>query len=41
MGTLIATVAHTYQIEGDDEIIRIISARFANRREKELYADTL
>lgn len=31
--TLIATVAHTYQIEGADEIIRIISARFANRRE--------
>jgi uncharacterized DUF497 family protein len=35
-GTLIVTVVHTYQT---DDLIRIIAARFANREERELYAE--
>ena len=34
-GTLIVTVVHTYKT---DDLVRIISARFANREERELYA---
>jgi uncharacterized DUF497 family protein len=37
---IILVVVHTYRIEGSDEIIRIISARPATRRERKLYAET-
>ena len=35
---VIVVVVHTYHTEGDEEVIRIISARRATRRERELYA---
>jgi uncharacterized DUF497 family protein len=40
-GALIVTVVHTYRTEGIEEIIRIISARFATARKKSLYVETL
>jgi uncharacterized DUF497 family protein len=36
----ILTVAHTAQASGDDEVIRIISARRATRGERKLYEET-
>jgi uncharacterized protein len=38
---VIVVVAHTYRVEGSEEIIRIISARRATRRERELYAQAI
>ena len=38
---IILVVVHTYRMEGSDELIRIISARPAIRRERKLYAETL
>jgi uncharacterized protein len=40
-GALIVTVVHTYRTEGVEEIIRIISARFATTRERIQYVETL
>jgi uncharacterized DUF497 family protein len=34
---LLLLVAHTVQYDGDDEVIRIISARRANRKERKRY----
>jgi len=36
-GLLLLLVAHTVRFEGDDEVIRIISARRADRRERKRY----
>jgi uncharacterized DUF497 family protein len=36
-GLVILLVAHTYQDEGGEEVIRIISARKATPREREFY----
>jgi uncharacterized DUF497 family protein len=36
-GTLLLLVAHTVEEHGANEVVRIISARRANRREKERY----
>src|SRR5437879_643862 len=36
-----AVVVHTYREEGSDELIRIISARGATRKEKKLYVETI
>jgi len=38
---IILTVAHTYRVEGSDEVIRIISARRATRRERRLYVQAI
>ena len=38
---IILVVVHTYGAEGSDEIIRIISARPATRRERKLYAQAV
>ena len=37
--TLLLLVAHTVREEGSDEIIRIISARRANRKERDRYEE--
>ncbi|MCS3903574.1 uncharacterized DUF497 family protein [Methylohalomonas lacus] len=36
-GLIVLLVAHTYQDEEDDEVIRIISARKATARERRIY----
>jgi uncharacterized DUF497 family protein len=36
-GEVVLVVAHTYRQQGDDEIIRIISARKATRHERRHY----
>jgi uncharacterized DUF497 family protein len=36
-GVLLLLVAHTVRSEGEDEVIRIISARRADRKEKQRY----
>ncbi len=36
-GTVVLVVAHTVREENDEEVIRIISARKASRRERERY----
>jgi hypothetical protein len=36
-GVIVLLVAHTEEDDGDDEIIRIISARVAGRRERQQY----
>lgn len=36
-GVVVLLVAHTEDEDGDDEIVRIISARAADRRERERY----
>ena len=36
-GVVILLVAHTYQDEGGEEVIRILSARKATPREREFY----
>jgi uncharacterized DUF497 family protein len=38
---VILVVVHTYKAEGSDEVIRIISARPATRRERRLYAQAI
>jgi uncharacterized DUF497 family protein len=38
---IILVVVHTYRAEGTDEVIRIISARPATRRERKLYAQAI
>jgi uncharacterized DUF497 family protein len=38
---IILVVVHTYRMEDSDEVIRIISARPATRRERRLYAQTI
>jgi uncharacterized DUF497 family protein len=40
-GVLLLLVAHTFGEEGGDEIIRIISARRADRKERKLYEDSV
>jgi hypothetical protein len=40
-GTIVLVVVHTYREEGSDEVIRIISARSAARRERRLYAQAI
>jgi len=37
-GSVVLLVAHTYVDEGDEETIRIISARKATARERKIYA---
>jgi hypothetical protein len=37
-GSVVLLVAHTYLDEGDEEIIRVISARKATARERKIYA---
>jgi|SRR5580658_2879416 uncharacterized DUF497 family protein len=36
-GVLLLVVAHTEDEDGDDELVRIISARFASRQERRRY----
>ncbi len=36
-GLLLLLVAHTYRDEGGDEVIRIVSARRATKRERQAY----
>ena len=36
-GVVVLLVAHTYREEGDDEVIRIISARKATNHERQCY----
>jgi len=38
---IVLVVVHTYWQEGSDEVIRIISARRATRKERENYAKTI
>ncbi|MGA2326166.1 MAG: BrnT family toxin [Bryobacteraceae bacterium] len=38
-GAVVLLVAHTYMVEGDEEVIRIISARKATARERKVYAE--
>jgi hypothetical protein len=38
---IILVVVHTYREEASDELIRIISARPATRRERKLYAQAI
>ncbi len=38
---IVLVVVHTYRMEKADEVIRIISARPATRRERKLYAETV
>jgi uncharacterized DUF497 family protein len=38
---IILVVVHTYREEVSDEVVRIISARPATRRERKLYAQTI
>lgn len=40
-GIVTIVVVHTYEEQGSDELIRIISARKASRRERELYGKAL
>jgi uncharacterized protein len=39
-GIVVLLVAHTYRQEDDDEIVRIISARRATRKERNRYEQT-
>ena len=38
---IVLVVVHTYREEVPDEVVRIISARPATRRERKLYAQTI
>jgi uncharacterized DUF497 family protein len=38
---IVLVVVHTYRLEGSDEVVRIISARPATRRERRLYAQAI
>ena len=40
-GIIVLVVVHTYREEDSEEVIRIISARRATRRERELYAQAI
>ena len=39
-GVMLLLVAHTVREEGDDEVVRLISARQATRKERILYDET-
>jgi|SRR2546427_1789795 len=39
-GVIVMLVAHSVEVEGDEEPIRIISARKATPREREIYAQS-
>jgi uncharacterized DUF497 family protein len=39
--TIVLVVVHTYREEASDEVIRIVSARRATRRERKLYAQAI
>ncbi len=39
-GVVLLVVAHTVREEGEDEVIRLISARRATRKERNRYAET-
>jgi hypothetical protein len=39
-GVVVLLVVHSIEVEGDEEIIRIISARKATPREREIYAQS-
>ena len=39
-GVIVMLVAHSVEVEGDEETIRIISARKATPREREIYAQS-
>lgn len=39
-GAVVLLVAHSVEVEGEEEIIRIISARKATPREREIYAQS-
>ena len=39
-GVIVMLVAHSIEVEGDEETIRIISARKATPREREIYAQS-
>jgi len=39
VGGLLLLVAHTYRVRGGEDVIRIISARRASRREREAYEE--
>lgn len=38
---IVLVVVHTYRVEDFDDVIRIISARPATRRERKLYVQTI
>ena len=38
---VVLVVVHTYRLEGSDEVVRIVSARPATRRERRLYAQAI
>jgi uncharacterized DUF497 family protein len=38
---VVLVVVHTYRLEGSDEVVRIVSARLATRRERRLYAQAI
>jgi uncharacterized protein len=38
-GMLLAMVAHTWRDENGDEVIRLISARYATRKERRIYEE--
>ena len=40
-GLLVILVVHTYRKEGQEEIVRIISARRATRHERKLYGEVV
>lgn len=40
IGGIVLLVAHSIDVEGDEEIIRIISARKATPQEREIYAQS-
>jgi hypothetical protein len=40
-GVLLLLVAHTFTEEGADEVVRIISARRADRKERKLYESSI
>ena len=39
-GVVVLLVAHSIEVEGDEEIIRIVSARKATPRERDIYAQS-
>jgi uncharacterized DUF497 family protein len=40
-GVHVLLIAHTMSVKGDEEIIRIISARKATPRERRVYAENI
>ena len=39
-GVVVLLVAHSIEVQGDEEIIRIVSARKATARERDIYAQS-